>query len=63
MQGGAGLPFKIVGFPDEHMVAGSQKEIFNHYGISPNGLAETARQLLRTGEDHENIRPEIHPRP
>jgi transketolase len=46
MQGGVGLPFKILGFPDEHMVAGSQKEIFNHYGISPAGLAETARQLL-----------------
>ncbi len=46
MQQGARVPFKIVGFPDEHMVSGSQKEIFNHYGISPNGLAETARQLL-----------------
>jgi transketolase len=47
MQHGPSLPFKIIGFPDEHMVAGSQKEIFNHYGISSNGLAETARQLLR----------------
>ena len=46
MQQGARVPFKIVGFPDEHMVSGSQKEIFNHYGISANGLAETARQLL-----------------
>ena len=46
MQQGAHVPFKIVGFPDEHMVSGSQKEIFNHYGISPNGLAVTARQLL-----------------
>ena len=46
MQQGAHVPFKIVGFPDEHMVSGSQKEIFNHYGISPSGLAETARQLL-----------------
>ncbi len=46
MQQGAHVPFKILGFPDEHMVSGSQKEIFNHYGISPSGLAETARQLL-----------------
>ncbi len=46
MQRGASLPFKIVGFPDEHMVHGSQVEIFNHYGISLNGLAETARRLL-----------------
>ena len=46
MQQGARVPFKIVGFPDEHMVSGSQKEIFTHYGISPNGLAVTARRLL-----------------
>ena len=46
MQQGARVPFKIVGFPDEHMVTGSQKEIFNHYGISRDGLASTAHQLL-----------------
>ena len=46
MREGAVVPFKIVAFPDEHMVTGSQKEIFNHYGISPDGLAQTARQLL-----------------
>lgn len=46
LQGGAAVPFRIVGFPDEHMVTGSQTEIFNHYGISPHGLAATARQLL-----------------
>lgn len=46
MQQGPVIPFKIVGFPDEHMVTGSQKDIFNHYGISADGLAKTARQLL-----------------
>lgn len=46
MQCGLSLPFKIIGFPDEHMVNGSQVEIFNHYGISLNGLAESARRLL-----------------
>lgn len=46
MQRGARLPFRIVGFPDEHMVSGSQTEIFAHYGISANGLAETAHRLL-----------------
>jgi transketolase len=46
MQAGLNLPFKIIGFPDEHMVTGSQLEIFNHYGISTEGLAETARKLL-----------------
>jgi transketolase len=46
LQHGAALPFKLVGFPDEHMVTGSQREIFNHYGISPSSLAVTAHQLL-----------------
>jgi transketolase len=47
MQRGASLPFKIVGLPDEHLVSGSQMEILRHYGISPEGLSETARRLLR----------------
>lgn len=46
IQAGIMLPFKIVGFPDEYMVNGSQSEIFRHYGISPQGLAETALELL-----------------
>jgi len=46
MEQGVHLPFKIVGFPDEHTVTGSQMEIFKHYGISAQGLAQTARQLL-----------------
>ncbi len=40
------IPFKSVGIPDEYTVTGSQTEIFNHYGISPDGLANTAQQLL-----------------
>lgn len=46
MRRGLFLPFEIVGIPDEYTVTGSQSEIFNHYGISPDRLAETARQLL-----------------
>ena len=46
MQRGLYAPFKIVGIPDEYTVTGSQTEIFNHYGISPAGLAATARRLL-----------------
>lgn len=38
--------FKIVGIPDEYTVTGSQTEIFAHYGISKDGLTETALQLL-----------------
>lgn len=46
MEAGIRVPFKIVGFPDEYMVMGSQLDIFRHYGISAQGLAQTARALL-----------------
>jgi transketolase len=39
-------PLRIVGIPDEHTVTGSQVEIFNHYGISPQGLTQIALQLV-----------------
>jgi len=47
MQQGLCVPLKIVGIPDEYTVSGSQEEIFTHYGISPEGLANTAEQVLR----------------
>jgi transketolase len=50
MQNGIGKPFRIVGIADEYTVTGSQHEIFAHYGITPDGLAETARKLLGVGE-------------
>ncbi len=46
MQAGISLPFKIVGIPDEYTVTGSQLEIFDHYGISVDGLTKTAINLL-----------------
>ncbi|MBI5768806.1 MAG: transketolase family protein [Verrucomicrobia bacterium] len=46
LQARAGVPFKIVGFPDEDTVTGAQADIFRHYGISMEGLAATARSLL-----------------
>jgi transketolase len=46
LQRGMSVPFKIVGFPDEYTVTGSQNEIFKYYGIDGPGLAETARRLL-----------------
>lgn len=46
MQAGVSVPFRIVGFPDEETVSGSQLDIMAYYGISPEGLAETARTLL-----------------
>lgn len=46
LQQGVCKPFKIMGIPDEYTVTGSQGDIFKHYGISREGIAETARQLL-----------------
>lgn len=46
MQERISLPFRIVGIPDEYTVTGDQLEIFDHYGISADGLAATARKLL-----------------
>jgi transketolase len=48
MQAGASLPFRIVGLPDEDTVTGSQADIFRHYGISMEELAQTAIELLGT---------------
>lgn len=49
MQAGIHIPFKIVAFPDEYMATGSQLEIFAHYGISAEGLAQTVRTMLNDG--------------
>lgn len=45
-QNGFRNKFKIVGLPDDHTVSGSQNEIFEHYGISKNGLADLALKLI-----------------
>ena len=46
LQEGFHNPFKIIGFPDEYTVNGSQAEIFEYYGITPKGLAQVARELI-----------------
>ena len=46
LQSGTHTRFKIVGFPDDHTVTGSQSEIFGHYGIDGPGLAVTAKRLI-----------------
>lgn len=46
LEAGISVPFRRVGIPDEDTVTGSQDEIFRHYGISREGLAEVARRLL-----------------
>jgi transketolase len=46
MQEGIFRPIRIMGIPDEHIITGSQSEVFNHYGLSAPGLAEAALALL-----------------
>ncbi len=46
-QNGCTNKFKIVGLPDDHTVSGSQIEIFNHYGISAEGLKNTALNTIK----------------
>ncbi len=46
MHAGMAKPFRIVGIADEETVTGAQADIFRHYGISMEGLTETARALL-----------------
>lgn len=46
MQNQVFKPVKIIGLPDENTVHGSQVEIFKHYGITGEGLAQTALNLL-----------------
>jgi transketolase len=47
LQAGICKPFHIKGFPDEETVTGTQADIFRHYGISMEGLSETATNLLK----------------
>ena len=51
LQEGIHPRFKIVGFPDESTVTGSQEEIFRHYGIDGPGLRATALQVLGSKGD------------
>jgi transketolase len=46
MEAAVSRPFRMVGIPDEETVQGAQADIFRHYGISMEGLAETAAKLL-----------------
>jgi transketolase len=47
LQKGYTKPFKILGIPDEYTVTGSQKDIFDHYGLSEVGIIKAALSLLK----------------
>ena len=46
LEAGLAPKFRRVGLPDEDTVTGAQADIFRHYGISMEGLDQTARGLL-----------------
>ncbi len=46
LHAGVCKPFRIVGIPDEETVPGAQADIFRHYGITMEGLSDTATKLL-----------------
>ncbi len=46
VQSGVTPSMRIVGILDEYTWTGSQQDIFEHYGITPTGLAATAELLL-----------------
>jgi transketolase len=43
----APVPVRIMGIPDEPAVTGSQREVFEHYGLSAEGIAEQAMQVMK----------------
>lgn len=45
-QSGVPSRLRITGIPDEYTVTGSQADIFRHYGLSMEGLADTMLDLL-----------------
>jgi len=46
LETGVACRFKSIAIPDEYTVTGSQADIFRHYGITMEGLSESARRLL-----------------
>lgn len=46
LESGYSPRFKRVAIPDEYTVTGSQADIFRHYGISMEGLTQSALELL-----------------
>ncbi len=45
-QGEFNVKFKILGIPDEYMMNGSQSDVLDHYGMSPEGIAKTSLSLM-----------------
>ncbi len=46
MENNAFIPFKRMAVPDEYTITGAQAEIFEHYGLTSQGIANEAIRLL-----------------
>lgn len=40
------VPMRILGLPDETLYTGTNQQVFAHYGLTPGGIAQAARELL-----------------
>jgi len=47
MQNRVFRPMKIIAFPNEDLVTGSQTDLYNHYGISVSGIIAASAELLQ----------------
>lgn len=47
LQHGLCKPFQIMGIPDEYTVTGGQQDIFNHYHLTKEGIADVVLNLLK----------------
>ncbi len=41
------VPVKIIGAPDEHIIAGESPQVYEYYGWTPEHIADTAEQWLQ----------------
>lgn len=41
------VPMTIIGLPDEPLVSGDSKELFEYYGLNSTGVAKAAKKLLK----------------
>ena len=40
------ISIKIIGFPDEALICGSQNELFDYYGLSVNNIVDITKEFL-----------------
>lgn len=41
------VKMKLLGLPDEYLYSGSNHEVFEHYGLTPEGIAASVEALIR----------------